>query len=87
MTDTPTPRRLTYEEMQALPVIKKLLKRKPEFAAELMSGMVRQGAVNVLLQAQRELKDLQIFAKAMSEAAAAIVKMDEPNNVSPTEEK
>ena len=67
---------LTYEERQAIPVIKKLLQRKPEWAAELLKGVTKESAVSVLLQAQRELKDLQIFARAMTEAAAIVVQMD-----------
>lgn len=67
---------LTYEERQAIPVIKRLLQRKPEWAAELLKDISKEGAVAVLLQAQRELKDLQIFARAMTEAAAIVVQMD-----------
>lgn len=67
---------LTYEERTALPVIKKLLKRKPEAAHLLFEGMARDSAVSILLGAKRELEDLHILAQAMVAAAGEIVKMD-----------
>lgn len=67
---------LTYEERQALPVIRKLLKRKPEAAAMLFEGMARDSAVNILLGAQKELTDLHTLARAISLAAGEIVKLD-----------
>jgi hypothetical protein len=73
---------LTYEERQAMPVIRKLLKRKPEAAALLMQDMTKAGAVAVLLQAQKELTDLHLMAQAFSAAAAEIVKLDKQDLVS-----
>lgn len=67
---------LTYEERQALPVIKKLLKRKPEAMKLLMQDMVKASAVEILLQAKKEMSDLHILAQAMVAAAGEIVKMD-----------
>lgn len=67
---------LTWEERQALPVIKKLLKRKPEAAAMLFEGMARDSAVNILLQAKKEMEDLLSLSRAISLAAGEIVKMD-----------
>lgn len=67
---------LTYEERQALPVIRKLLKRKPEAAAMVFEGMARDSAVNILLQAQKEMEDLLSLSRAISLAAGEIVKMD-----------
>jgi hypothetical protein len=69
---------LTYEERQALPVIQKLLKRKPEAAAMLMQDLTKAGAVAVLLQAKKEMHDLHLMAQAMVAAAGIIVKMDQP---------
>jgi hypothetical protein len=69
---------LTYEERQALPVIQKLLKRKPEAFGLLMEGMTKAAAANVLLTAQKELQDLHLMAQAMVAAAGIIVKMDQP---------
>lgn len=69
---------LTYEERQALPVIQKLLKRKPEAMGLLMKDMTKQAAVNVLLSAEKELQDLHLMAQALVAAAGIIVKMDQP---------
>lgn len=69
---------LTYEERQALPVIRKLLKRKPEAFGLLMEDMTKAAAVNVLLTAKKEMQDLQLMAQSMVAAAGIIVKMDQP---------
>lgn len=73
---------LTYEERQALPVIRKLLKRKPEAFGLLMEYMAKEAAVNVLLTAQKEMEDLHTMSKAMVLAASEIVKMDQPKEQS-----
>jgi hypothetical protein len=69
---------LTYEERQALPIIQKLLKRKPEAFGLLMQDMSKEAAVNVLLVAKKEMQDLHTMAQAMVLAASEIVKMDKP---------
>lgn len=69
---------LTYEERQALPIIQKLLKRKPEALGLLMEGMSKAAAVNVLLTAKKEMHDLHLMSQAMVAAAGIIVKMDQP---------
>lgn len=91
MTDETKPKiALTWEERQALPVIQKLLKRKPEAFELLMKDMTKQAAVNILLSAKKEMKDLHLLAQALVSAAGIIVKMDEKepeaNSVSHTEE-
>ena len=73
---------LTYEERQALPVIQKLLKRKPEAVGLLMEGMSKAAAVNVLLIAKKEMNDLHLMAQAMVLAAAEIAKLDQPKEQS-----
>ena len=73
---------LTYEERQALPVIRKLLKRKPEAFGLLMESMTKAAAVNVLLTAKKEMQDLHLMAQAMVLAASEIVKMDKPEEQS-----
>jgi len=76
---TPTPNiALTYEERQALPVIRKLLKRKPEAVALVFEGMAKESAVNILLTANKELQDLHIMIQAMVEAAKLIATIDKP---------
>ena len=64
--------KLTYEERQALPVIRNLLKRKPEMAGLLLEDMTKEGAHSVLKQAQKEISGLLDVSRAMSEAAGAI---------------
>jgi hypothetical protein len=76
MTEAPKKIALTYEERQALPVIRKLLKRKPEAFGLLMEDMTKAAAVNVLLTAKKEMEDLHTMSKAMVLAAAEIVKME-----------
>lgn len=75
---------LTYEERQALHVMKKLLKRKPEAAHILLEGMARDSAVNILQQAKKELEDLHTLARAITLAAGEIVKMDKEKPCKPT---
>jgi len=67
--------KLTYEERQALPVIRKLLKRRPEAAAMVFEGMVKESAVNILLQAKKELADLLAVGHAITQASGEIAKM------------
>lgn len=77
-TETKPKIALTYEERQALPVIQKLLKRKPEAFELLMKGMTKKAAVNVLLSAKKEMQDLHLMAQAFVAASGIIVKMDQP---------
>jgi hypothetical protein len=67
---------LTWGEKQALPVIQKLLKRKPEAVELLMKDMTKQAAVNILLSAKKELHDLHTLSQAMVAAAGIIVDME-----------
>ena len=76
MTEAPKKIALTYEERQALPVIRKLLKRKPEAFGLLMESMTKAAAVNVLLTAKKETEDLHTMIKAMVAASAEIAKME-----------
>jgi predicted DNA-binding protein (UPF0251 family) len=71
--------KLTYEERQALPVIRKLLKRKPEAAAMLLEGIVKESAVNILLQAKKELADMLAVSSAITQAAGEIAKLETSN--------
>lgn len=82
-TETKPTIALTYEERQALPVIRKLLKRKPEAFGLLMEGMTKQSAVSVLLTAKKEMEHLHTLSKAMVLAAGEIVKMDKPKENQP----
>ena len=68
--------KLTYEENQALAVIRKALKRKPELANAIMEGMSREVAVNVLLQVKRELADLMAVSQAFTAASGKLAQLD-----------
>jgi hypothetical protein len=68
--------KLTYEEKQALPVIRKLLKRNPDAAYLLMDGMAKEAAVGVLMQVKHELNNLMVVSRAMSTAAGELAKLD-----------
>ena len=65
---------LTYEEKNALDVLRKAMKSKPQIAAALMEGMVKEVAHTVLVQAQKELADLLKVSHAFSEAAGTLAK-------------
>ncbi len=67
---------LTYQEREAMHVIRKLLQRKPDAANLIMQGMAKEVAVNVLLQAQKELADLLKVSQAISAAAGEIAKLE-----------
>jgi len=68
--------KLTYEERQALAVIRKTLQRKPEIAEILLKDMAKEVAARVLTQAQKELNDLLLVSRAFSNAAAVLVKLE-----------
>ena len=72
---------LTYEERNALPVILKLIKRKPEAVALLMKDVTKAGARTMLMQIRDELSALQTVARAFSEAAGAIVQIDKEKEI------
>jgi len=71
--------KLTYEERQAWPVIRKLIKRKPEYAPALLEGLPKESAVHILLTAKKELDDLLAVNRAFSEAAAKLAALDKSN--------
>lgn len=67
---------LNYEERQAWPVIRKLIKRKPECAAALLEGLPKEAAVRILLTAKKELDDLLAVSRAFSEVAVKLAQME-----------
>lgn len=71
--------KLTYEERNALAVIRKALQRKPGLAAALLEGMSKEAASRVLSQGQKELTDMLAVTRAFSAAAAKLVSLDAPN--------
>jgi hypothetical protein len=77
MTEATPKIMLTYEERQALAVMRKLLKRKPEAIGLFMADMSKAAAVNVLLTAKKEMEHLHTMSKAMVLAATEIAKMEE----------
>jgi hypothetical protein len=68
---------LTYEERNALEVLRKSMRRKPQIATALLEGMSKEIATNVLKQVQRELTDLLSVSQAFSAAAGALVKKEQ----------
>ena len=63
---------LRYEERTAIDVVRKMLKRRPELAACLLDGMSKEVAVTVLQQGQKELADMLVVSRALSEAAGKL---------------
>lgn len=66
---------LSWEERQALPVIRAAIKRKPEIINALLKDMSYESAVSVLLQVRDESERLLAVNRAFMEAAAALVKL------------
>jgi len=73
---------LTYEERQALPVIRKLLKRKPELITLLLEGTTKEAASKLLIGVRDELEMLLRMNRAFSAAAAELAKKLEVSNES-----
>ena len=71
-----TPMLFTYEERQALAVLRKSMRTKPQVAAALIEGMSRETAVSVLQQAQTELADLLKVTQALSAAAQTLIDLE-----------
>lgn len=71
------PPNLTYEERQALPVIRKLLKRKPELITLLLEDTTKEAATKLLLGVRNELNTLLAMNRVFSAAAAELAKMKE----------
>lgn len=66
--------KLTYEESQALIVMRKAIKRKPELILELMKGQSQEMAHAVLLQAKTELDQLLEVNRAFIAASSRLAK-------------
>lgn len=76
MTDTTTRAKLTYEENNALAVLRKALKRKPELAGVIIEGMGKDAAVSILMQARKEMADMLAVTKALTSAAGTMAQLD-----------
>jgi hypothetical protein len=68
---------LTYQEREAIHVLRKSLKTKPRIASLLLQGATREIAASVLFTMKKELHDLMVVNRAFMEAASALVKIDE----------
>ena len=66
--------KLTSDERNAFMLVRKIMMRKPEIAAALLEDMSKDVAVSVLLQATRELENLQVVVRAVTQAAGTIAK-------------
>ena len=76
MTTTKTS--YTYEEQNAIALLRKSFKRKPEIASALLDGMSKELASIVLKKASEELTDLLMVSQAFSAAAKKLVELDTP---------
>lgn len=70
---------LTWEERQALPVIRKMIKRKPETAAMLLEGMARDAALSVMVQIRDELQTMLAVNRAFAEVARNLAQLEKDN--------
>lgn len=66
--------KLTYEERNAIEVVRRVMRRKPEIAETLLEGLSKEAAVNVLFKIRDELATLLEINKAFSEVAARLAK-------------
>ena len=66
--------KLTSDERNAFMSVRKIMMRKPEIATALLEDMSKDVAVSVLLQATRELENLQVVVRAVTQAAGTIAK-------------
>jgi len=76
MTTTKTS--YTYEEKNAIALLRNSFKRKPEIASALLDGMSKELASIVLKKASEELTDLLMVSQAFSAAAKKLVELDTP---------
>ena len=70
---------LTWEERQALPIIRKMIKRKPETAAMLLDGMARDAALSVMVQIRDELQTMLDVNRAFAEVARNLAQLEKDN--------
>jgi hypothetical protein len=68
--------KLSYQEREALHLIRKTIQRRPEVAAMLLEGMAKEAAVGVMLKIRDELQVMLDVNRAFSEAAAKLAKID-----------
>ena len=80
MTEKIKPIALTYDERNALIVLRKAIKHKPGIIKELMKGASYDLAVSVLLQAKTELSQLLEVNRAFVEAAAVLARQQKEAN-------
>ena len=73
--DQPIP--LTYQEREAIHVLRKSLKTKPRIASLLLQGATKEIAASVLFTMKKELHDLMVVNRVFMEAASALVNIDE----------
>lgn len=66
---------LSWEERQAVSIIRNAIKRKPEIINALLKDMSYESAVSVLLQVRDEIERLLAVNRVFMEAAAALVKL------------
>ena len=64
----------TYDERNAIALVRKTMLTKPEIIKEIMKDLPYLSSFNILQQAQRDLNQLLGVTQAFSEAAMAIMK-------------
>lgn len=74
MDDDDIRAKLSYEERQAVALLRKAMRRRPHIATALMEGMSKEVAVTVLLQAKAELEALMKISHAFTTAAGMLAK-------------
>lgn len=63
----------TYEERQAIAVVRTTMHKKPDIIKDIMKDMAYMQAFNILRQTQTELDQLMIVTKVFADSAMAII--------------
>jgi hypothetical protein len=67
---------MNYEEKAAVALLRKSIKRDPEILVAILKDVTKESAYLILKQASRELEALTMLASVMTDAAGALVKLD-----------
>jgi len=76
--------KLTWDERQALPIIRAAIRRNPAVINVLMEDMARGHASAVLVQASKDLKQLLEVTQAFAAVAAVMAKQEAADKLNKT---
>lgn len=71
--------KLSYDEREAIRLLRKTMQRRPEIAAMLLDGMSKDVAIAVMLKIRDELAMMLEINRAFSEVAAKLAQLEKQN--------